>query len=424
MQLLHFADTHFGTENYGRIDPETGLHTRLQDFAHCLDRVVQIGLERGVDAVLFAGDAYRTATPTPTWQQVFAAGVRRFVEAGIPVVMVTGNHDLPVSYGRATALDIFATFNPDLVTVARRPGLVRIATKSGPLQVACLPWPSRGQLVADEALAAEGEQKLREQLEGFVVARLKLMAAELEPRLPGVLLAHLSAADAVFSGSERTMLGAADPALSRGALAEARYDYVALGHIHRHQNLNPDSRPPVVYCGSLERIDFGEHAETKGCCLVTIGEGDTPAARDAKYEFIPLPARPFVAIELNVPAAADATPWMVEQLDGYEVREAVVRVRYRCDDEQERALDHRAVRAALREAHCVAGLVREREAEARKVRVEITEHLGLLDALGRYLDTKPELEPWREAVTAAAAELEARLQAVELGVDGQVLAEG
>ncbi|SVB35813.1 uncharacterized protein METZ01_LOCUS188667, partial [marine metagenome] len=107
LKVLHLADIHMGIENYGRLDPETGLHTRLQDFVGCLSFAVDTALEENVGLVLFSGDAYRTCDPNPTHQREFAAQFCRFSDEGIPVVMVVGNHDNPVSFGKASSIDIF-----------------------------------------------------------------------------------------------------------------------------------------------------------------------------------------------------------------------------------------------------------------------------------------------------------------------------
>lgn len=409
MRLLHLGDIHIGVENYGRIDPATGYHTRLQDFARCLERAVDLALEHEVDAVLFAGDAYRTATPSPTHQQVLAGALLRLLHAGLPIVMITGNHDLPVSYGRATSLDIFATFAPEQVKVVRRPELVTLATRSGPLQVACVPWPTRSSVLADEEIAGQADRDIRIWLETRLRAVIDQLAEQVDVAQPAVLLSHLTVMGASFTGSEQMLLGSVDPVVSPGMLANPRFDYVALGHVHRHQNLNPTGRPAVVYCGSLDRIDFGEAKDAKGVCLVTLGEGADPAARAARYDFLAVPARPFVPIELDIAPEAEPTEWLVKQIDGFPIADAVVRLRYRCTDDQERALDLRAVRAALREAHLVAGITRERPADPRRPRVEINEHHDTLDALGRYLDSRPDLTPLREELLVAAREFDEQL---------------
>ncbi len=89
IQLLHIADTHIGVENYGRLDTATGLHTRLQDFVKCLEFAIDTALERDADAVLFAGDAYKQATPNPTHEGKFAEQMRRLRDQQIPVIMIT-----------------------------------------------------------------------------------------------------------------------------------------------------------------------------------------------------------------------------------------------------------------------------------------------------------------------------------------------
>ena len=102
IRILHFADLHIGMENYGRLDPGTGLNLRVVDFLRRLDEVVTYAITHEADAVLFAGDAFRTRTPSPTHQREFAQRIRRLSEAAIPTVLLVGNHDIPLmEIGRA-----------------------------------------------------------------------------------------------------------------------------------------------------------------------------------------------------------------------------------------------------------------------------------------------------------------------------------
>lgn len=413
LKFLHFADTHLGQETYGRMDPSTGLHTRLTDFSGCLHQVIDQALEAGIDAALFAGDAYRNCYPSPTHQQLFAAAIGRLVSAEVPVVMITGNHDIPVAFGRATALDIYDTLGGQLVQVATTPQVIRVETRSGPLQVACLPWPSLSRLRSDAQLIDADDDALRRRLQDLCEDEIRDLASQLDPALPGVLLGHLAAENAVFSGSEKTALAGGDPTVSRGVLADPRFDYVALGHLHRHQDVNHGGRPAVVYSGSIERLDFGEARDPKGACLVTIGDGPAAAERETVWRHIAVAARPMLAIEIAVPPETDATAWIVERLADHDVDDAIVRVRYTCDDDQAASLDIAAMRRALEDAHVVAGLIRERPPESRRPRVEVTEHHGVQDALARYLETRPELAPRRDEIQAAAETLERELASSE-----------
>src|SRR5260370_26782216 len=143
MRILHLADLHLGTELYGHYDAATGSSTRLADFTHMLDIAVEHAISERVDLFLFAGDAYKTRDPSPTQQRELAKRLRRLLEAGIPVFLLTGNHDMPNAVARATSLDIFGALSPAGFTVASRPGVHTIATRSGPLYLIAVPWLTR-----------------------------------------------------------------------------------------------------------------------------------------------------------------------------------------------------------------------------------------------------------------------------------------
>ena len=143
MKIIHFADLHLGVENYGRINPQTGLSTRLEDFLRSFDELADYAIGQQVDLVLFCGDAYKTREPTQTQQREFARRINRIALAGIPVFLLTGNHDMPNAAGRATATEIFDTLAVHNVTVAGKPGVSRITTPSGDIQIAALPWLRR-----------------------------------------------------------------------------------------------------------------------------------------------------------------------------------------------------------------------------------------------------------------------------------------
>jgi len=106
--VLHFADIHIGMENYGRIDSGTGIDTRVLDFLRRFSEVGDYGLVHDVDPVIFAGDAFKTRVPNPTLQHEFARRVKRLADAGVPLVMLVGNHDLPVMEKKASSVDIIA----------------------------------------------------------------------------------------------------------------------------------------------------------------------------------------------------------------------------------------------------------------------------------------------------------------------------
>lgn len=93
MKIVHFADLHLGVENYGHINPENGLSSRLEDFLAALDELVDYAINQKVDLVLFCGDAYKTREPSQTQQREFALRIRRLSEGGVPLFLIIGNHD-------------------------------------------------------------------------------------------------------------------------------------------------------------------------------------------------------------------------------------------------------------------------------------------------------------------------------------------
>ena len=152
IKLLHLADLHIGMENYGRLDPASGMHTRLIDYLERLDEAIDYGLAEGADAVLIAGDIYKNRTPNPTHQREFARRVRRIRGAGLPIFILVGNHDVSPAAGRAHSIEIFDTLALEGVTIVERAGLHMIETRAGPLQILALPWITRHNLLTKEEL--------------------------------------------------------------------------------------------------------------------------------------------------------------------------------------------------------------------------------------------------------------------------------
>lgn len=379
MRLLHFADLHLGIENYGTFDIRTGLSTRLQDFLATFDEVVDYAIDERVDAVLFAGDAFKHRDPNPTIQREFARRIQRLAQAAIPTVLLIGNHDLPTIEARATAIDIYDILSIPSVYVARRPGLLTIDTGSGPLQVLTLPWLTRHRLLSSldgvdprSIPPEEVPRMIREGISGIIGA----VARQIDPAIPAVLLAHLSLEGARLGSEQSIMLGE-DLVLDSDELHVRAFDYVALGHIHQHQQIT--LRPPTVYAGSLERIDFGEEREEKGFVLVEIGEGGA-GERDVRWRFHPVNARRFVTLRITA-SSDDPLEDVRREIErrASDITGAIVRAYIAIPPEREELLRIDDVRKLIQEAGAsyIAKVTRDVEIQMRP-RIEIREH-GTLD---------------------------------------------
>lgn len=409
MKILHTADIHLGSNTYGRIDPETGLNTRLLDFTRCFEFMVERGLAEDIDLFLFCGDAYRTADPTPTQQKAFAECLKPIADAGLPIVMITGNHDHPVSYGKASAIDIFGYVNGE-VHVFRKPDKAIIETKSGPLQLLAMPWPIRSMLLSKGEYRKKSPLEIREIIEQIYVNFIAKAAADLDPALPTVLAGHFSVQGSDLSGSERTSLIAHEPKFTPGQLSPPPIDYVALGHIHRYQDRRTDPEsPPVVYCSSIERISFKEWDDPKGFVLVTIDtEGDN---KTTTYEFVETPARRFISLQIDARTIAEPTEAILAEIAREDVTEAIVRVRYHIEESQVAQVDMHRIRGALKTASVIASIERTIDPVERQRRTVLTRESSLNEAMDRYIDQHDHLASIKNDLMEAALTLEAEYDA-------------
>ncbi len=390
IRLLHFADLHLGVENYGRLDPETGLSTRLMDFLGAFDFVIDCAIEREVDLVIFAGDAFKNRDPSPTHQREFARRIRRLSAAGIPTFLLVGNHDLPNAIKRAHAVEIFDTLETPNITVAERPNFYRIETRKGPVQVVALPWVTRSHLLTRDEYYGLSSEQVNEKIAHTLYRIMAQLTERVKDAEPAILVAHGTVPGAVF-GVERSVLLGQDVLLDPTILKDSRYDYVALGHIHKHQSLN--EQPPVVYSGSIERIDFGEANEAKGFVIAEIDDGPT------RWEFVETPTRPFREIVLDVrdePAPMLAIQARLAKID---VSDAVVKVVIKATVDNESHLDVQEVRRLLGDAAHVAAIVRdvERPTRLRLGSAQEISEAGPRELLERYLEAK-QVPPERRAV--------------------------
>jgi exonuclease SbcD len=398
IRLIHFADVHIGMENYGRLDPLTGTSSRVRDFLDRLDEVIDYGIEHQADIAIFAGDAFKNRDPEPTQQREFAARIKRLADA-VPTLLLVGNHDMAGMVAKASSMDIFQALDVPGVILGDRPGGRVVETRRGQVFLAWMPYPSRNRLLAREEYQGKSIEELELALRQVVADILTDLAAQAQAHeMPRILAGHLAAAEAKL-GSERTVMLGRDVSVFTSTLAEPAWDYVALGHIHKHQDLNPGRQPSVVYSGSLERIDFGEEGEPKGFCWVELARGET------RWSFVPVRSRPFKTIRLDLRKEDDPTEAALAALEGVDSAGAIVRVIVQLRSDQQAAFRERDVQAALAEASSVV-IVREVEAEARARLGDISpESLSPMQLVERYFQARGELPGRQQALLTRAEEL-------------------
>ena len=416
MRILHFSDLHIGVENYGRTDPATGLSTRLGDFLDALDELVEFVLADGVDVVVLAGDAYKGRDPSQTHQREFARRLLRLSEGGIATFLLPGNHDLPAATGRAHAVEIFSTLQVPNVYVGGSLQTYTVPTRAGPLQVLAVPWPSRGAMLAREESRGLSIEEIRAETERRMTMAIAGRAQGIDPDVPAILTGHVTVNGATV-GSERSMMLGNDHVLNVSAVQRPELEYVALGHIHKHQVLRPvgGDGPAVAYSGSLQRVDFSEESDEKGFCVVDVDPKAAQGQRVTDFQFQKIAARPFVTVDAAVPEVEqNPAAFVTRAISRHQVAGAIVRLRVKLSSEQSAKLRDSDLRPSLSAAHYVASISREvTDAERRRISVEPSD-LQPMTALRLYLESRGFSAERRDHLLERAEEL---LSSVGTGSD-------
>lgn len=383
MKILHFADAHIDMANYGRHDPETGLPLRVLDFLKALDMIVDTAVSEKVDMVIFAGDAYKDRSPAPTFQREWGKRIIRLSQAKIPTLLLVGNHDLSPALGRAHAIQEFETLQVPFVRVLHRPEFFRPPDLWDlPVQVIALPWISRSGLMASMEASARDLNELFSTIESRISALVEDWLSEADQNLPLILTAHASIEGAVFGAERMVMLGA-DLVLPSTLVKDKRLDYVAMGHIHKPQDLNDGYHPPVIYPGSIERVDFGEAMDDKFFIIAEV----TCGATNVEWRKID-GTRPFIERRAILRSSENVTEFLKFNLPKpTDMSGAIVKLVV----EYPRELDVLIDESAIRKYACDCfefHLVKKPKVEAR-VRLpegQTVSSLSPLDLLEQYFD--------------------------------------
>jgi DNA repair protein SbcD/Mre11 len=383
IKLLHFADAHIDMANYGRHDPESGLPMRVMDFLKSLDEIVQTAINEKVDLVIFAGDAYKDRSPAPTFQREWDKRIMQLSRAGIPTLLLTGNHDISPSTGRAHAIQEFDSLDVPHVQVLSKPTFLTPEDLEGlPVQILALPWISRSGMMANLELRSGDLKEIYDQLGDRLDELVTNWLASADPELPIILTAHASVEGAQYGNERMVMLGR-DLVLPPSLVKDQRLDYVALGHIHKPQNLNEGHHPPVIYPGSIERVDFGELNDEKFFIIAEIEKGKAVIFW-RKLAHI----RPFVDLYYKLDSDEVVNQKLQEALKAKgDLKDAIVRMVIEYPREWETLIDEASLRA-LAESAFEFHLVKRPQMQAR-VRLpegRAASSMGAIELLDIYWD--------------------------------------
>jgi len=377
MIILHSADIHLGDLSGPVIN---GQNARLLDTLRCFDFMVEYAQGKRPDAILIAGDLF---DKSKLWGDNMlslideAAKRLRLLAKISPVVLLFGtdNHDNLRAFENIKNMRI-----PNLF-VETTPNIFKLMTASGPFQVACIPGFDKGYFRAKHpGMVPTEESAMCSQLLGDMVNGL---SAQLDPTIPSVLMAHYTVVGCEMDNGQHVFTQS-EVVLPKEALAGCAFDIVALGHIHRAQQVDCAGKP-IFYPGPVNGITFNEEGQDKGFWMHEIGtiEGDEYSEMPyyAGSEFIVTPSRKFQTQkwnDLGVEEFINGT-WPVNP--AY-LKDKIVRIHYSCSDELNKQLNRKSLEKFLYQegAFHVAEIKPERIIAAL-TKQELTETSGPLENL-------------------------------------------
>ena len=387
MLIVHTADVHIGVENYGFPDPLTRTSTRLNDFLSSFDEVVNYSIDNKADLVLMCGDAYKSRNPNQTHQREFAKRIAEITKHNIPVFLLAGNHDSPNIRVQATALDIFNTLDAPYVNIGAELKTHLIETKSGPIQIIALPWIRKGDFITSQDTKGLSNTQINKEIQKTITDIIKSEIENLNPEIPAILAGHVSI-DSAKTSSEKSMMLGKDYILLKSSITSNKLDYVALGHIHKHQILNDN--PKIVYPGSLERVDFGEEKDVKGFCSIVLDPNQESGNREQEFNFIPVAARRFITIRSKIKNSdTSPTETVISQIKTHDISDCIVQVIIEIPASKINDLNENKIRETLKEAHFIAA-INKNIIEETRIRLDkpLSETITPKEALEAYLEER------------------------------------
>jgi exonuclease SbcD len=251
--------------------------SRAAEHRAVLMEIAGVAEREDVDLVIVAGDLFDTAAPTAESERIVYRALLDLAAGGRPVVVVAGNHD---SAPRLAAVAPLSQASGITVASAIRPpgegGVLEIAAGRDVAQVALLPFPSQRYVVTADVLLAGDAADAHAAYADRVVNILRVLTAGFRADTVNLVAAHLMVMGGTMGGGERgahTVFDYWVPATAFPATAQ----YVALGHLHRAQQLPGPA--PLHYCGSPLQLDFGETANEPAVTVVDVRPGQPAAVR-------------------------------------------------------------------------------------------------------------------------------------------------
>ncbi|WP_196037371.1 AAA family ATPase [Anaerotruncus colihominis] len=388
IRILHTADIHLGDLNGPTKD---GKNLRRLDTLACMDAIVQQARAEGPHVSIIAGDLFnRSRVWADTALEDVNDAVSRFIrplcQASDAVVLLFGteNHDNPLAFETLTEI----TKDEKNLHIYTKPTVESIGTSEGPVQIMAVPGFDKGRLrLFCPGADKEAENRNATALINDVVIGL---ATQLDHSKPAVMVAHYTVSGAEADNGS-TFLAGQDVVILPATIDAAGVDLACFGHIHRPQRLT--SNTPAYYCGSPNQLNFNDEATEHGFYIHELPAapvhipGNVPPVPSVVSRFVNTPERRHYTYRMG----ADDVAAFIQAGELTSITAsftgAIVRVRYCCNAEQEKAFNRAELQKRLMAAGAfhVAEILPE-EIEELDARDPLTEHDGPAETLARWME--------------------------------------
>ena len=297
MKIITFADAHIGISTYSTIDPKTNLNTRVLDSLNGIDQIINYAEENNIKYILFAGDMFKNALPSPTLVREINKRIKASAEKGIKWIIQDGNHDVSPLETAKSALDPLSTLKVENVEHTRFEKTYMIDNN---IRVLVLPTYTT-----------------QEEVENIL--------SKYNDNIKTIVMGHFTSLNAKLND---WLIASNEDAIDIKIFQKPNILAVVLGHLHKHQILN--TNPLSYYCSSTIRTDFNEEHDKKGFVVLDIDNN-----YNVSYIFKEIKTQEFLSVKMDLVGEDDAQVNVMAYLNHIkkDLIDKVVRVQLTLDKE-------------------------------------------------------------------------------------------
>lgn len=383
MKIALVADIHIGaSKECGNYDSSSGMHSRESDFFRSFDQVIDFAIDKKnkVDLFVALGDVFENKSPTPTQNREYAKRIHRLSEAKMDTIILKGNHDTYVAEELGHTSSAIKELKIPYITIVDEPEMLHYDD----VAITAMPYIHQGR----------GDRKKIEDVVEYYTETVEMLKSQ-SGKKKNICIAHQAVDKLKLSSEQEKDLSMFSEAVIPLDVFKD-FDITFLGHIHKHQGVQ--KKPPVVYCGSVDRVDFGEANEEKGFMLY---DTDTK-----KANFIKIDIREFANLKVDVSKNnKDISERIIKHLQSLDLEDKIVKLTIKVKDSDIAQIDVQGIKKELKRSFYAKDLHYNIIKEKRSRNEQINETLSSAEALIEFIESRAEYQEYKVELIAEGKEI-------------------